>query len=65
METEANLDLVRYGLMDHLVGLALDVLGQEAFGTMLMPTKDMVLGAGKGGAPTLAGALSPLALVTV
>ena len=56
METEASVDLVRYGLMDHLVGLALDVLGPEAFGRVLMPTKDMVLGAGKGGAPTLAGA---------
>lgn len=60
MEFEANLNLVRYGLMDHLVGLALDILGEDAFGCVLLPTKDMVLGAGKSGAPTLAGAPASL-----
>lgn len=57
MEPEANLDLVRYGLMDHLISVALDVLGEAAFGRVLLPTEDMVLGAGRGGAPTLAGIL--------
>jgi hypothetical protein len=59
-----NPDLVRYGLVEHLVSVAIDVLGEEAFSKTLPFKDNMVLGAGKNGSPTSAGqSLLSLSLV--
>ena len=54
LEFDCNLELVRYGLVEHLLSVATSTLGSEAFSTILPFSDETVLGAGRNGQPSAA-----------
>lgn len=55
VENETSPHLTRYCLVDHLISVARETLGDVAFGLVLKPKDEYVLGVDKNGAPSLAG----------
>jgi len=54
LEFDCNLELVRFGLVEHLLLVAISTLGAEAFSTILPFSDETVLGAGRNGQPSAA-----------
>lgn len=54
LEFDCNLELVRYGLVEHLLSVAISTLGAEAFSTVLPFKDENTLGAGRNGQPSAA-----------
>lgn len=57
-QTSTYPDLVRYGLVEHLVSVAADVLGDGAFAAPLPLKDNKILGANKEGRTSVAGLYS-------
>ena len=54
LEFVCDLELVRYGLVEHLLSVVVATLGEEALSTVIPLRDDMILGAGLNGYPSAA-----------